>query len=144
MTDTATELRTETSRVIAASKEALFDAWLDPAMLAKFMMPASDMTVPEVTTDPREGGRFRVVMRVGERDMPHEGTYKMIERPSRLAFTWESPFSSIEGSTVTLTFDDAPEGTKVTLTHVRFETEEMRDNHAKGWAAILDALAAVS
>ena len=134
------ELKMETSRVIKASREALFDAWLDPTMLAKFMMPGENMTVPEVENDPRQGGRFRVVMRAGDQDLPHEGTYKTINRPSQLAFTWESPFSNSEDSTVTIDFDDAEGGTNVTLTHVRFPSEEIRDNHLGGWTNILAAL----
>ena len=138
---TATELNLEVSRVINASKETLFDAWLDPKMLANFMMPAPDMSVPEVKADARVGGRFLIVMNAGGKDMPHEGTYKTIDRPHTLAFTWESPMSPIEGSIVTLNFDDADGGTKVTLNHVRFPNEESRNNHEGGWTRILKALA---
>ena len=142
-TSQATELRLETSRTINASREKVFDAWLDPSKLAKFMTPGPDMSVPEASTDPRVGGRFRVVMRAGDRDLPHEGTYKIIERPNRLEFTWESPMSPIEGSTVTIDFAEADGGTRVTLRHVRFPSEESRDNHNSGWARILEALEAV-
>ena len=137
----ATDLKLETSRVIGASREALFDAWLDPTMLARFMTPGPDMTVPEAKTDPREGGRFLVVMRAGDQDLPHEGTYKTIDRPNRLAFTWESPMSPVEDSTVTIDFDEADGGTKVTLSHVRFPSEESRDNHMAGWTRIIECLA---
>ena len=85
--DTATELKLETSRVINASPEVLYDAWLDPSMLAKFMRPGPDMSVPEVKADARVGGRFLIVMRVGDQDLPHEGTYKVLDRPNQLAFT---------------------------------------------------------
>jgi len=138
---TATELKLETSRVIAASPETLYDAWLDPSMLAKFMMPGPDMSVPEVKSDAREGGRFLIVMHAGGKDLPHEGTYKTLDRPNRLAFTWESPMSPIEGSTVTIDFDKVEGGTKVTLNHVRFPNEESRANHEAGWGRILDTLA---
>lgn len=140
---TATELKLETSRVIAASPEALYDAWLDPSMLAKFMMPAPDMSVPEVKADAREGGRFLIVMHAGGQDLPHEGTYKTLDRPNRLAFTWESPMSPVDDSTVTIDFDKVDGGTKVTLSHVRFPNEESRDNHEKGWGGILAKLAEV-
>ena len=95
---TATELKLETSRIIKASPEVLYDAWLDPSMLAKFMRPGPDMSVPEAKADAREGGRFLIVMRVGDQDLPHEGTYKTLDRPNRLAFTWESPMSPVEDS----------------------------------------------
>ncbi|MGI9391182.1 MAG: SRPBCC family protein [Boseongicola sp.] len=141
MTDTATELSMETSRTIAAPREKLFDAWLDADMLAQFMMPAQNMSVPEAKSDPREGGRFRIVMLAGDQELPHEGTYKTIDRPNQLAFTWESPFSTLEDSTVTVDFREAQDGTEVTLRHVRFPSEEIRDNHQGGWTAILEALA---
>jgi len=141
MSDTMTELSLETSRVIAASRETLFDAWLDPDMLAKFMTPGPNMSVPEATSEAREGGRFKVVMRAGDQDLPHEGTYKTIDRPNRLAFTWESPFSTEEDSTVTIDFAEVDGGTEVTLKHVRFPSEEIRNNHEGGWNSILTALA---
>ncbi|QMU56951.1 MAG: SRPBCC domain-containing protein [Boseongicola sp.] len=140
MTDTATELQLETSRVINAPKEALFDAWLNPELLARFMTPGPGMTVPEAKTDPREGGDFLVVMRAGDQDLPHTGTYRTIDRANRLAFTWKSPFSSLEDSVVTIDFAEADGGTEVKLSHLRFESEESRDNHKGGWGAILEAL----
>ena len=142
MTDQVTELKLEISRMIPAPREKLFDAWLDPKMLARFMTPGPDMTVPHAETDPREGGRFLVVMRAGTQDLPHAGTYKVIDRPNRLAFTWESPMSPVEGSTVTIDFEEAPGGTNLRLTHVRFPTEESRDNHKAGWGRIVETLAA--
>ena len=81
-----------------------------------------------------------VMMRAGDQDMPHQGTYKTIDRPNQLAFTWESPMSPIEGSTVTIDFADADGGTEVRLTHVRFPSEESRSNHESGWGAILAVL----
>jgi len=141
MTDTATELSLDCTRFIAASPEKLFDAWLDPAMLTRFMLPGENMSVPEATTDPRVGGRFLVLMRAGDMDLPHAGTYKTIDRPNQLAFTWESPNSTIEDSTVTINFEKAEGGTNVHLNHVRFPSEESRDNHNAGWGRILNTLA---
>ena len=139
-TTNAPELALEVSRVIDAPKKRLFDAWLDPQMLARFMTPADGVTVPEAKTDPKEGGRYLIVMRTPERDLPHSGTYRTISPHDRIVFTWESEFSR-DDSEVTLTFDDTEGGTRVTLRHVRFLGEEMRDNHEKGWREILDALA---
>ena len=140
MTDTIAELSLEISRTIAAPREKLFDAWLSPEALARFMTPGANMSVPHATTDPKVGGRFSILMRAGDNDMPHEGTYQVIDRPNRLAFTWESIHSTVENSTVTIDFDEVADGTKVTLRHIRFENEEKRDQHKGGWAAILEAL----
>lgn len=135
-----TDLTLTIERVISAAPSRVFEAWLDPKMLARFMSPGPDMTVPHAETDPQIGGRFDIVMKAGDKEIPHWGIYREIDRHSRLVFTWESPYS-VEGSTVTLDFAPQGDGTRVTLTHVTFRDEEARDNHRGGWAAILDKLA---
>lgn len=134
-----TDLSVTTSRIIAAPAQKTFDAWLDPKALAKFMIPASGMPEPVCKTDPVEGGRFNILMIAGDVEIPHAGTYKEISRYSRLVFTWESPHS-VDGSTVTLEFEEVEGGTNVTLTHVKFPSEESRDNHDSGWSLILEKL----
>ncbi|AKO95742.1 MAG: SRPBCC domain-containing protein [Marinovum algicola] len=135
-----TELTMQVERSIAAPREAVFRAWLDPEMLRRFMLPGQDMTVPRADVDAREGGRFEIVMRAGDKDMPHAGTYREISPHERIVFTWESPYSTETDSEVTLEFAPEGDGTRVTLTHVRFPDAEMRDNHKAGWSAILAAL----
>ena len=134
-----TELSLTTARRISAPAARLFNAWLDPDMLARFMIPGSGMSVPSAKTDPRPGGRFDLVMRDGDKDIPISGTYKEITPHSRLVFSWETPFS-VEGSTITLTFTPDGDGTLVELTHVKFASEDSRNNHERGWAAILAML----
>lgn len=133
------ELSLAVSRTINAPASRVFDAWLDPTMIAKFMRPSPDMPAPDVSNEPVEGGRFDILMKAGEKDIPHAGTYKEISRYSRLVFTWESPFS-VEGSTVTLDFEEVDGKTNVTLTHVKFPSQESCDNHNVGWSNILAAL----
>lgn len=137
--DATTPLTATAERRIAAAPEAVFDAWLDPAMLARFMTPAPGTTVPRAMAEPRVGGRFEIVMKIGETEIPHSGRYLEIERPHRLIFTWDSPFST-EGSTVTVALSPEAEGTRITLTHIRFPSQESRDNHERGWARILTCL----
>ena len=129
------DLTLTTSRVIKAAPERIFNAWLDPAMMTRFMVPRPDMHVREARADARIGGRFFVMM-VGDKDYPHEGTYKEIMPHSGLVFTWETPWSAAD-TTVTISLHPVAEGTRVELTHVRFLSEESRDKHAKGWAGML-------
>ena len=82
-------------------------------------------------------------MRVDGKDLPHTGTYKLIDRPNRLVFTWES-HASRDDSEVTLTFTPGTGGTLVTLTQVRFLGEDQCDGHRKGWTSILEKLAGVA
>lgn len=134
-----TDLSLTVERTISAPREAVFKAWLDPEMLRQFMKPGPGMTTPVAETDPENGGRFNLVMRNGDQDLPHAGTYKEINPHDRIVFTWESPYSA-EDSTVTLDFEDTDHGTHVKLHHVRFLNEESRDNHNGGWTAILASL----
>jgi uncharacterized protein YndB with AHSA1/START domain len=139
MTDQMTDLSLTISRRIKAPATKLFDAWLDPLMLARFMRGGEGVTVIEASTEARVGGRFSVLMKVGDKEVPHAGTYFEITPHSRLSFSWESPYT-IDGSTVTLTFTPEPEGTLVTLEHVRFPSEQSREGHRGGWTSILAAL----
>jgi len=137
-----TELALTVSRKINAPADKLFNAWLDPEMLAKFMIPGTGMTVPQAASDPVVGGRFDILMQAGENQIPHHGIYKTIEPHTKLAFTWQSPYS-VDDSTVTLTFTPTDGGTNVELNHVKFADAETRDNHAGGWQSILQTLDAV-
>jgi len=136
-----TDLTLTTERLINATPEKVFDAWLNPDMLKRFMIPGGDaMTVPRAEADAREGGRFEIIMKMGDEEMPHRGTYKEISPHKRLVFTWESSASTEPDSTVTLTFTPEGSGTHLSLTHVRFPNETSRANHEMGWGAILSAL----
>ncbi len=139
-----TELTLELTHHLPHAPERVFDAWLDPEMLAKFMLPGANMSVGQTTTDPRVGGSFLITMIPPEGsqlppEMPHQGTYLEISRATRLQFTWAS-FNSQEDSTVTLDFAANNGGTDLTLTHIRFPSEESRDNHISGWTNILQTL----
>ena len=138
-----TDLTVNINKDINASIEKVFDAWLNPALLAKFILPMPGMAEPETTNDPRVGGKFEIVMSVGENKVPHTGEYFEIDRPNKLSFSWVSPASS-DDSVVTLVFKaiDA-HTTNVDLTHVKFFNEEMRSNHEGGWTNIMDALSEV-
>lgn len=133
------ELTLTVEKTINARQEDVFNAWLDPEMLRKFMMPGPDMTVPVAKSDAKKGGRFEIVMKAGENEIPHAGTYLEIDPHNRIVFTWESPYS-VDDSQVTLDFAERGSGTHVTLTHVRFADEQTRDNHIGGWTGILNTL----
>ncbi len=135
------DLSLKVSRHLPFPPERVFDAWLDPVMMQKFLVPAPGMTVPQATNDPRVGGRFRVVMQAPDVDegWPHEGEYLEIDRANRLRFTWVSGYTQ-DNSEVTLALVPRDGGTDLTLTHIRFPNLESRDNHEGGWTLILEAL----
>lgn len=134
------DLTVNIEKIISAPIERVFDAWLDPAMLTRFILPDPTMPPPEVENDARVGGRFTIVMHVGDDKLPHTGTYLLVERPGRLKFSWESAYSS-DDSTVTLEFSAIDAGTtRIELTHVKFLHEEARSDHEGGWGNILHTL----
>ncbi len=136
-----TELSLTVNRRINAPAQKVFDAWLDPKMLARFMIPGEGGSVPKAETDAKVGGRFHIVMKPGGEEIPHEGTYKTIDPHRQIVFSWESPFS-VDGSMVTLNFKPAgANATDLELVHEKFASEQSRDGHTGGWTAILDKLA---
>ena len=135
-----TDLTVNITQTIHAPIKKVFDAWLNPKMLSKFILPMPGMPEPQVQNDAREGGSFSILMQVGDNKIPHTGKYLEISSPNKLIVSWVSPFS-VDGSTVTLLFSEAGDNTtKVELTHVRFIDAEHRDNHEGGWGHILDSL----
>ena len=135
-----TDLTTNVSKIIHAPIEKVFDAWLSPTTLSQFMLPMPGMAQPPVEIDACEGGEFTIMMQVGDDKIPHSGKYLKIDRPNKLVFSWNSPFST-DGSNVTLSFNSVGENkTNVDLSHVKFIDEESRDNHQGGWGNILESL----
>lgn len=135
-----TDLSVNISKTVHAPIERVYDAWLDPAMLTRFILPASGMPNPEVENEPREGGRFTIVMHVGDERIPHSGTYLVLDRPHHIEFSWESPYST-DDSVVTLQFEALDDNrTRVDLIHLRFLNDEARANHEGGWGKILEEL----
>ena len=137
------ELSVNLSKTINAPIESVFDAWLNPETMSRFILPMPGMPAPEIENNPVEGGRFTIVMNVGDDKIPHCGTYLSVDRPAFLKFSWESPYSP-DGSTVALTFNAIDENTtRLDLEHVKFLHEEARSDHEGGWGSILDKLAEI-
>lgn len=129
------------SRTIPAPAKTVFEAWLNPEALAKFIKPMEGMPDCTVEVDAQEGGEFQIIMKAGDQDLPHRGEYKTIQPYKKLAFTWLSDYT-IPDSLVTLTFKElGPDDTELTLHHVGFPNEESRNNHDGGWDSIVEHLA---
>jgi uncharacterized protein YndB with AHSA1/START domain len=129
-------------RLIPAPPRAVFDAWLDPVALQRFMCAGPGVTVTSAECDPRVGGKFLIVMNVGGQDLQHRGEYLEIERHRRLSFTWLSMYAG-EGSRVTLQFEESGKNqTFLTLVHVGLAESE-REKHHEGWSYILTNLSAI-
>ena len=125
-------------RVLRVPRERVFAAWLDPALMARWMCPG-DTRSATVELDPRVGGAFRIVMHHGRGDADHRGEYLIIEPPARLSFTWISAATEFRPTVVTVELFASGSGTEVVLTHRRLPPARM-DSHRKGWTDILRKL----
>ncbi|MGH9024781.1 MAG: SRPBCC family protein, partial [Acidimicrobiia bacterium] len=126
-------------REIAAPAEALFDAWLDARSLGSWLRPRG-IRDTRAETDPREGGTFRIVMVDDESSTVHSGTYREIDRPRRLAFTWSSPGTQFRDSIVTVTFQRSSSSTVVEIHQLGLPDDEARASHEAGWSDALREL----
>ena len=127
-------------REIAAPADDLFDAWLDAQSLGSWLRP-SGVRETRAETDPRVGGMFRIVMVDDESSDVHTGTYREIDRPRRLVFTWSSPATRFRDSVVTVTFQPSSNSSTVVEIHqVGLPDEEARAGHHAGWSDALSEL----
>ena len=125
-------------RTIAAPAEDLFDAWLDPEALAIWMRPG-EIRSTVATLEPRVGGRYEIVMQGPNEQYPHNGVYRVIDRPRRLVFTWISRGTEQRETLVTVDFIARGERTEVVVTHEQLP-ESAQPSHANGWTSGLERL----
>jgi uncharacterized protein YndB with AHSA1/START domain len=128
-------------RRISATREELFDAWTDPEGMRDWMCPG-EITSAEVVMDLRVGGSFLITMRTATEAYEHRGEFTIIDRPSKLAFTWVAKATNWRPTLVTVELlQIGEEETELVLTHEKFPTKETRDQYMDGWGQIVDRLA---
>jgi uncharacterized protein YndB with AHSA1/START domain len=129
-----------TEQIIHAPRRLVFEAWLDPLLIKRWMKPKPWVTVDEVFTEPVLGGRFRILMRGHGFEELQEGSYFSIVRPQKLAFSWSSHAAGHE-THVLVTFAEEVDGTTlISLRHEGLANNAARDNHHEGWKRILASL----
>jgi uncharacterized protein YndB with AHSA1/START domain len=133
------------SRLIRADAETLFRAWTDPRVLRHWWrQEGKGWAFAGATIDLRVGERYRLAMTDPE-GATHAavGVYRAVERPVRLAFTWdwEDPRRSVGDTLVTVEFKRAgPNLTEVVVTHERFADVTRMGRHEQGWTELLRLL----
>ena len=128
----------EVSRRIAAPPEKVFDAWLDPHGVGRWLFATPDGKMERVEVDPRVGGTFHIEERRGDEVAKHWGTYVEIERPRRLVFDFATSFSDVP-TRITVTVEPDGDGALIRLRHEGVWSDyEDRTRH--GWGMILERL----
>jgi uncharacterized protein YndB with AHSA1/START domain len=143
MTGTEQETELRVSRRFDAPRDRVFDAWINPEVLKQWWAVDPDWSTPTADVDVRPGGRYRLSMQQPD-GVVHTavGEYKEVTPPERLVYTWtwEGGAPEMEGSQDTLVvveFIEEDDGTEVVLTHTGFADGAIRDEHVKGWSALL-------
>jgi uncharacterized protein YndB with AHSA1/START domain len=136
----------EITRIIDAPREEVFSAWTDPAKLREWWGPG-EFTCPEADVDLRPGGTYRLVMQpTGGDPFVLGGSYREVEVPSRLVYTWRwetGPAADGSESLVSVEFRDRGERTELVLTHTEFPASHGEAPYRMGWEGGLDKLAAL-
>ncbi|MCT2582882.1 SRPBCC domain-containing protein [Actinophytocola gossypii] len=141
-------------RIIRAPRQRVWDAWTDPANLARWWIPAPTRCRVE-RLDVRPGGAFVTSMSEdGDAFVPHlDACFLLVEDHERIVFTnaidsgWR-PASPVPVSmTAEVTLRDHPEGTDYRIT-VRHGDPTARARHADlgfadGWGTTTGQLAAL-
>jgi uncharacterized protein YndB with AHSA1/START domain len=142
------------TRIINASRQAVWDAWTNPEQYKKWWGPTG-YTCPVATLDVNIGGRYHSAMQSPEGQLFWSaGTYIELVVFERIVCT--DSFSDTEGNIlnaselgfpgvwptellVTITFQDDSGKTKMTVRHEGLP-EEMQQQCAVGWNESFDKL----
>jgi len=125
----------------AASAERVFDAWLDPSKVCKFLFATATGQIVRADIDARVGGRFTIVDRRNGEDVEHVGTYVAIERPRRLVFDLSVPKYSSDESRVEIEIQPLAHGCELTLVqHMPGRYADVKGRSQDGWRRILGML----
>ena len=139
MTD---ELVLEIDRVLPATAEAVFNAFVDPGELAKWWGPA-EFTIPSLSFPARVGDGYRIEMQPPTGDpFSLAGEIQQVDPPIRLAYTfrWEDPDPDDVETLVRLSFRDLGDSTEVSLSQGTFKTDARLELHRGGWTDSFDKL----
>lgn len=126
------------------SAEKVFDAWLDPGQIGKWMFgpPLREEKVIRMGLEAKVGGKFSFVVEREGKEFDHVGEYLEIVRPQRLVFTWGVKGLSDPGkSRVSVEIAPVEGGCELTLTHeLDPEWADFVEKTKAGWAKMLESL----
>ncbi|HET8936415.1 MAG TPA: SRPBCC domain-containing protein [Polyangiales bacterium] len=121
---------------IDAPPEVVFDAWLDPELIRRWMFHAPN-EICQVSSDGVVGGAFSIIERAGGEVIDHYGRYLEFQRPNKLVYSLRVPKHFSGESLVTVGIEPAVHGCDVTLTHTGVVPEDIQ--HV--WRHKLESLA---
>jgi uncharacterized protein YndB with AHSA1/START domain len=126
-----------------ASAERVYDAWLDPEWIGRWMYGPNvrEERIVRLGLEPRVGGSFSFVVDRAGTEIDHVGEYLELSRPRRLVFTWATRDSLPDISRVTVEIVPLDTGCELTLVHEMGSAwAAFVDRAADSWRKMLDVL----
>lgn len=129
------------ARRLTASPEHVFEAWINPALLRRWLAPTAE-------ADARVGGRFRLEVTKPEGTHVVSGEYREFLPTQRLVMTWvyEGPMAPGKKIEALLTVEFRKDGpnTEISLYHEGLTNPAYLETIRRGaWAKALGELEAV-
>lgn len=145
MDDTAQTLRM--TRTFPASPERVFNAWIDPAMIRRWMS-GDGYVVTEVEVDARVGGPYRIVVEGPDGAHITTGEFRALDTGKRLEMTWcyEGPHTEFADAETILTVHFKPiaeNATEIILIHSKLATDSIKKGYEEGWASCMSGMHAI-
>jgi uncharacterized protein YndB with AHSA1/START domain len=128
-------------RIVDATPEEAFAAWIDPTARLGWYAPV-DGWIVEATSDLRVGGDWCARFGPTADEMYTEaGEYTEIDPPHRVAYTNVFTFPDGRSFTTTnvVTFEAVDGKTRLVVADIGYPNEEQRAAHENGWPSFLDA-----
>jgi uncharacterized protein YndB with AHSA1/START domain len=127
--ETPSDREIVTSRVFDATRELLWRAFTEPALVARWWGRGHKLDIERMEVTP--GGHWRFVEHAPDAAHGFEGRYREATPPERLAMTFDWDGMPGYVSVTTITFEDMGGGRTRVVTHALFHTPEecagMRD-----------------
>jgi len=117
------------SRTFNAPAHIVFDAWTNAELVKRWWAPRSlGVTIVSCDADVRVGGRYRYVLRPGNRpEFAFSGRYNEVTPYTRLVYTMTfEPMAASGEAVVTVTFQEH-EGKTLLVSSEMYPSKEVRD-----------------
>ena len=124
--------------IFAASPERLFDAWLLPGILRRWMSFTGEGDTQDVIANHRVGGLFWIRENDGDIIRDRYGEYQSIERPRRLVFSLNVPEHFPSATCVNISIAPSPNGSVMSFIQTGVRKEAVEEI----WRRMFDRLAA--